>query len=331
MLFCTNIYYIYILYYAHVSSSVARLGIITTKAEVFGTMAKSMTAYGRATGQTNGKNITVEIKSVNSRFFDPNIKISRAFSFLEDRVKARVQKEITRAKVDVYIGVEITENVGCSVNLDSAYAQSYIEALKNLRDSFGLTDDITVMSVAQNREIFTYVKPEEDAEKDWADILPFLEEALESHSQMRAKEGENLINDISRKKASIMEYAQKIALRSKDCVDLYREKFESRLRALLDDKGLAFDDQRILTECAIYADKVAIDEELVRLSSHFRAFDEIVSSSEPVGRKLDFLLQEMNRETNTIGSKCSDSEIAHTVVAIKCELEKIREQIQNLE
>ncbi len=295
-------------------------------------MIKSMTAYGRATRAVNGKNILVELKSVNSRFFDCNIKIPKAYGFLEEKIKTHIQTfGISRGKVDVFVGIEIFESVDSEIYLDEAYAQNYINALRKLRDTFELKDDISVMSVAQNRDIFTVIKPEEDAERDWAEVRPILDEALSQFTEMREKEGENLKADLLAKKRSLAQMADKVSALSKASIEGYRAKLEERLRKTLENLDIELDSARILTECAIFADKTAIDEELVRLSSHFKAFDEIFESNEPIGRKLDFLVQEINRETNTIGSKANDLDIASLVVEMKCEIEKIREQIQNLE
>lgn len=294
-------------------------------------MAKSMTAYGRAQETVNNKKITVELRSVNSRYFDPQIRISRAYSQLEDKLKAKVNAEITRGKVDISLFVEVIENTDAEIHLDEAYAAGYISALRQLRDSFGLVDDISVMKVAQNKDVFTFITPDVSEDELWESVVPVIDKALLSYHNMRINEGERLKNDLLQKKANIMRLVESIAALSKDCVDKYRDKFETRIRRLIGETGVEIDEQRILTECAIYADKVAIDEELVRLGSHFQSFDEIFTSDEPIGRKLDFLVQEMNRETNTIGSKCSDAAIAKIVVEVKSEIEKIREQIQNLE
>lgn len=294
-------------------------------------MAKSMTAYGRAVGTTDTKVITVELKSVNSRYFDPQIKISRGYSFLEDKVKVYLQNSITRGKVDFYLGIDTVQDGSVRLALDRAYAESYIAALKELRDSFSLSDDISVMTVAQNKEMFRTVRDDPDESEIWNEVLPFIDEALGNFTAMRTAEGNNISKDLLDKKDGIIKLTETIAANSEKCTASYRNKFETRIRKILSDNEIAIDEQRILTECAIYADKIAVDEELVRLGSHFKAFDEIFRQNEPVGRKLDFLLQEMNREVNTIGSKCSDADIARIVVDIKCELEKIREQVQNLE
>ena len=295
-------------------------------------MFRSMTAFGRARETVNGKDITAEIKSVNNRYFDCTVKITKLYSFLEDKIKQYLQtKGISRGKIEVYIGVDLLEQDGIEINLDTAYAQSYINALYKLRDTFDLKDDITVSRVASNKEIFTVKKPEDDVEKDWADIKAVLDIAVDSFIERRNTEGEKLCENIKEKIANIKEYLKIIEKNSESDISGYAKKLEDRIIKFLGDNSIQIDEQRILTEVAIFADKVAIDEELVRLSIHFSAFDDIVASNEPSGRKLDFLLQEMNRETNTIGSKASNTETAHIVVNIKNELEKIREQIQNIE
>jgi len=276
--------------------------------------------------------ITAEIKSVNSRYLDSSVKISRMFGFLEEKVKAYLSESgITRGKVDVYIGVDVLEQHGMEVMLDVEAARSYITALEKLRDAFGLTDDISTMRVAQNHDLFTVKKPDDDAERDWEKIRPVLAEAVEGYNKMREKEGENLCRDILAKAEGMKASAAKISELSAADISGYPAKLEQRIRQLLKDFDVETTEQRILTEAAIFADKAAIDEELVRLSSHFGAFNEIVNSNEAAGRKLDFLVQEINREINTIGSKAVNADIAHLVVDMKTELEKIREQIQNLE
>ncbi len=293
-----------------------------------------MTAYGRAVrdGTPDGRNISVELKSVNNRYFDCGVKIPRVYAFLEDRVRQYIQSRgISRGKVDVFISVDITENVGTVIDVDMTLAKSYIEALRKLRDEFGLPDDITVSMVARNQDIFIVRKPEEDAERDWRLIQPVLDEAVSAFLKVRETEGERLKTDILTKLSKIEELTGQIKSRSEEDISSYRQKFEARLTQLLSDNSVELNPQMVLTECAIYADRVAIDEELVRLGCHFKAFRSIFDSDEPVGRKTDFLLQEINRETNTIGSKVSDAQIASIVVEVKSELEKIREQVQNIE
>ncbi|MBO7250226.1 MAG: YicC family protein [Clostridia bacterium] len=295
-------------------------------------MAKSMTAYGRARGTACGKDITVEIKSVNNRFFDCSVKLPRAFSFLEERVKPYLSsRSIARGKVDVFISIDVVDSPEVNIALDAGYAERYIAALRELGERFSLVDDISVMSVAQNRDIFIQVKPEEDMESDWQAVRSVLDGAIDSFIAAREREGANIARDLLSKIDNIERIVSEIDTLSQCDTKSYRQKLEERLREMLADNRIAFDENRILTECAIFADKVALDEELVRLRSHFEAFRQNFESSEPVGRRLDFLTQELNREINTIGSKASNSAITQRVVDVKCELEKIREQIQNLE
>ena len=293
-------------------------------------MIKSMTGYGRAKKEIGGRDILVEIKSVNNRYLDCTVKLPRLFGFLEEKIKSFLSaKGISRGKVEVFVSIDILEEIGISVELDRAYAESYIAALRRLSEEFGLTNDISVMSVAANRDIFSVRKAGDDMDREWANVLPVLEEATDAFIASRLREGENMKADILAKKARVEELAKEIAPLSKEDIKNQYAKLEARIKNLLGD--VAVDESRLITECAVFADKVAIDEELVRLASHFEAFDNILLSDEPVGRKLDFLLQEINRETNTIGSKACDVNIAKLVVEIKSELEKIREQIQNLE
>ena len=290
-----------------------------------------MTAFGRATGKAPGRDIIVEIKSVNNRFFDCQVKLPRLFAFLEDNVKKQIAaRGIARGKVDVYITIDVTDTAGVEVDIDRTYAKSYIDALKKLSAEFDLPCDITTMRVAQNRDIFAVKKAEEDAEAEWQALLPVLNAALDAFIAARESEGENMRRDIAEKKANVKALAEKIApLSERDKAEQY-EKMKERIRDLVGE-SVQIDEAKLITECAVYADKIAVDEEIVRLASHFEAFDAILTSKEPVGRKLDFLMQEMNRETNTIGSKACDVEIARIVVEMKSELEKIREQIQNIE
>jgi uncharacterized protein (TIGR00255 family) len=295
-------------------------------------MIKSMTAFGRARGTVGGKDITVELRSVNNRFFDCSVKLPRAFSFLEEKIKPYLQsKSISRGKVDVFISIDIIDTPDVNISIDEGYAEAYISALRTLGEKFGLRDDISIMSLARNNDIFVIKKSEEDTEKDWADLCVVLNEAIEKFLAARLREGENICRDLKAKVVSIGEKVNEIEKLSLSDTVTYRQKLETRLREMLSDNRIVFDENRILTECAVFADKIAIDEELVRLRSHFEGFGEILATDEPAGRKLDFLVQEINRETNTIGSKCQNSSIARLVVDIKCEIEKIREQIQNIE
>lgn len=295
-------------------------------------MLKSMTAFGRDRQNVGGKDITVEIKSVNNRYFDCSVKLPHVYSPLEQRIKPYLQeKGISRGKVDVGIFVEFGEATDSEISVNTEYAAKYISALKTLKDSFSLSGEITVMEVAKDREVFTIKKPDEDIEQDWEDLKTVLDMAADRFLEARAGEGERIETDLCSKIEHIRETVEQIEEYSEDDIKGYRLRLEEKLKAVLADNNITADENRILTECAIYADRAAIDEELVRLKSHFCAFYDYLKKNEPVGRSLDFLIQEMNREINTIGSKCGNSKIAHLVVECKTEMEKIREQIQNIE
>ncbi|MBR2612355.1 MAG: YicC family protein [Clostridia bacterium] len=295
-------------------------------------MIKSMTAFGRAKIEGEAFDVTVEMRSVNSRFLDPNIKLPRAYIFLEDRLRTYIQTNMTsRGKVDLFITVDHHGNAEGAPVVDVEYTRAYLEALTTLRDTFGLRDDISVMSLSRNPEVFVTKKKEEDLEEVYATILPALTLACEGYSAMRVAEGRRIENDLLEKLSHMKELVCEVERISHEDTVGYREKLETRIRAILDEHEVTVDENRLLTECAIWQDKIAIDEEIVRLRSHFDAFYEIAALPEPSGRKLDFLMQEMNRETNTIGSKANNARIARIVVDMKGELEKMREQIQNIE
>lgn len=295
-------------------------------------MLKSMTAFGRAKREGENKDYTVEIKSVNSRYFDCTVKLPKSYIFLEEKIKAHVQKyAVSRAKVDVYLTVDSHGADTSEIRLNAAYAEKYIDALKELRDKFSLTDDISVMTVARNSEVFNSERAEQDMTLEWECVREVLDEAIENYNAMRGAEGERIERDVCAKIEGIKAYVSEVERISKEDIVGYRDKLEERIRKILSDNEITPDESRLLTECALFADKIAIDEELVRLGSHFEAFYEMVASDTPIGRKLDFLIQEMNRETNTIGSKANNAKIARLVVDMKGEIEKIREQIQNIE
>lgn len=295
-------------------------------------MAYSMTAYGRATGSAEGKDYIVELKSVNSRFFDCSIKISALYGYFEEKIKAYLQSRgITRGKLSVFVGVDVTENENTDILLDNSFTEKYLAALAELRDRYSLKDDISVMRVAQNKEIFRLVKKEEDVQKEWELFLPVLENATNAFLSMRKREGENLTEDLCAKMEEIRTHIDFLKAHADDAQEAYRKRLETKLTATLEGLNFEVDRARIITECAIFADKTAIDEELTRLDSHYKAFYETLKSDDSIGRKLDFLFQEVNREINTIGSKVSDIELTKVVVEVKTLLEKIREQIQNLE
>jgi uncharacterized protein (TIGR00255 family) len=291
-----------------------------------------MTAYGRHAVSNEKCEITIELKSVNSKFLDLSIKAPRVLSPLESRIKSAVTAHpISRGRLDVFINYTRSESSGTTLALDESYAEGYIAALRELRDRFGLTDDISVMTVAQNRDIFTVREVSEDLDAVWEELLPAINAACEEFVAERLREGENLRRDILGKIAHLRELTDRIEEISKGEIESARDRIKARLMTVLADNRITVDENRILTECAIWADKIAIDEELVRLRSHFSALEAMSELDIPVGRKFDFQLQESSREINTIGSKCQNAEIAKLVVEMKNESEKIREQIQNIE
>ena len=295
-------------------------------------MFKSMTSFGRSRASVGGKDITVEIKSVNNRYFDCSVRLPHAFSPLEQKIKPYLQERgVARGKVDIGIFVDFTEATDTEIAVNTEYAEKYINALKSLKEQFSLGGDINVMDVARDKEVFSIKKPDDNIEKDWEDLKIVLDVAAAKFLEARESEGARIEADLCSKIENIREIVSKIEELSSEDIGGYRARLEEKIKAVLADNNITVDENRILTECAIYADKAAIDEETVRLRSHFEAFYGYVGKNEPVGRSLDFLIQEMNREINTIGSKCGNSSIAHLVVEVKTELEKVREQIQNIE
>ena len=295
-------------------------------------MMKSMTGFGRASASGATRDYTVEIRSVNGRYFDCSVRLPRELLVLEERVRGFVRdKAQSRGKIDVTVSFTRRAGSGNGRAIDVDFVSDYIAALYRLRDEFGLTDDVTVTRVAAEPGVFLESEGEIDPDAEWNAILPALAEACAIHTAMREKEGEKISADLFSKLDFVSDCVRQIEERSETNIVSFREKFEGRLRQILSDERITPDENRILTECAIYADRVAIDEEIVRLRSHVSAFSEIADEAAPSGKKLDFLLQEMNREINTVGSKCADAGIARLVVTVKNELEKIREQIQNIE
>lgn len=294
-------------------------------------MIRSMTGFGRARMTVGKRDITVEIKSVNSRFLDCSVRVGKALSHLEPRIKPYLQaRGLSRGKVDVSISAETCAEVG-TLTLDDAKVRAYLAALYRLRDDYGLPDDISVMRVARNTDLFLSAPPEEDAERDWAELETVLSCAADAFFASREREGQAMAADLLLKLSEMRETVAVVEERASETVGQYRERLADRIRQALADTHLLFDESRLLTECAVFADKVAVDEELVRLRTHFDAMEQILRDGDAVGRRLDFLVQEMNREVNTTGSKCTNASIAQNVVDLKCTLEKIREQIQNLE
>ena len=292
-------------------------------------MIRSMTGYGRDQQLLHGRSITVEIRSVNHRYFEFSCRAPRGCAFLEDRLKRALQSAISRGKVEVSLTLQTIESRHTSVAVDHALAGQYLTALRALGEEYSLPDDLTLSSVARLPDVFTLCRDEEDEEELAADVLLVLQNALDRFVAMREAEGERLRADVLSRVVTMEEHLSFVEERSPQTVMEYRARLTAKLTELLN--GAVPDEARILTEAAIVADRLAVDEETVRLRSHFAQLRRIMESTEPVGRKLDFLVQEMNRETNTIGSKCSDTAIAGHVVEMKSEIEKIREQIQNIE
>lgn len=292
-------------------------------------MIKSMTGYGNATEVRNGREITAEIRSVNNRYLDCNVKMPRAFCFAEDAIKQTVKQYITRGKVDVYISVNALEGTEVKVSLNRPVLEGYLQVLKTIAADYEVRDDISVNSLSRLPDVFLVEKAQEDEEQLQNDILCVVTQALEKYNLMREKEGQALAADLRAKSAVILSYVEQVEKRSPVTLTEYRAKLTARMQDVLENTNI--DESRILQEAAIYADKIAVDEETVRLRSHLQQMETMLSGNEPIGRKLDFLLQEMNRETNTIGSKGNDLQQARVVVDMKAELEKIREQTQNIE
>ena len=288
-----------------------------------------MTGYGRGEANLNGRPITVELRSVNNRYLDCTVKLPRIYVFAEDAVKSRVQSRISRGKVDVYITIGPSANGDVAISVNKPVADGYYAALKDLRDTYGLRDDISVSLLSRFQDVFLVEKTQEDLEALSADICTVLDLALDDFDAMRTREGEKLCQDVRSRASTIEGLVSRVETRSPGIVADYRAKLVARMNEVL--QNTQIDESRILTEAAIYADKVAVDEETVRLRSHLSQLDHMLSQGGAIGRKLDFLIQEFNREANTIGSKCSDIETAGYVVDIKAEIEKIREQIQNIE
>lgn len=292
-------------------------------------MVKSMTGYGRAVETVNGREFTVEVRSVNNRYLDCTVKLPRALSFAEDAVKQAVKGTISRGKVDVFVSFRTEGSDDVQVKLNTAMVEGYLAAMKVMTEVYGVRDDLGVSTLARMNDVFTVEKPEVDEEALQADLMTVTQKALESYDAMRSAEGKALEADLRARGETILSLVAQVEAGSPQTVADYRTRLENKLREVL--ANTSIDESRILTEAAIFADKVAVDEETVRLRSHLSQMNEMLTTGGAIGRKLDFLLQEMNRESNTIGSKCSDVRLSRIVVDIKAELEKIREQTQNIE
>ena len=292
-------------------------------------LIKSMTGYGRAVETVNGREFTVELRSVNNRYLDCTVKMPRSLSFAEEAVKQRVKQSVSRGKVDVFISVKSETAEDTTITLNKAVLEGYLAAMRQMVTEFGVQDDISVSAVSRLPEVFSVEKPEVDEEQLLADLMHVVGKALEGYDAMRRTEGAALDADLRSRGNTILTLVEQVEKGNALTVEAYRARLYAKLQEVLSNTSI--DDSRILTEAAIFADKVAVDEETVRLRSHLTQMNTMLSGGGAVGRKLDFLLQEMNREANTIGSKCTDVRLARIVVDIKAELEKIREQTQNIE
>ena len=294
-------------------------------------MVKSMTGFGRCETEINGRAITVEIKSVNHRYFEFSCRVTRGYGFLEDKLKAFVNSRVARGKIDMFVSVGAADDVPCEVAVNHSLVSGYLTAMKEISDAYGIENDASVVSISRFPDVFTVSKAAVDEEQLTADVLSAAGQALDSFIAMREAEGERMKADILGRAQTILGIVSEIEERSPQTVTEYETRLLDRIRQTLENLSVEVDEQRILTEVAVFADKVAVAEETVRLRSHFEQLSEFLERNEPVGRKIDFIIQEMNREANTIGSKVQDAVLAHKVVDIKSEIEKIREQVQNIE
>lgn len=292
-------------------------------------LIKSMTGYGRAVETVDGRELSVEIRSVNNRYLDCSVRLPRSLAFAEDAVKQAVKLSVARGKVDVSVSVAGAGEDAVKIRLNTAVLEGYLACMRQMTADYGITDDISVSAVSRLPDVFTVEKPELDEAKILSDVLQVVQKALEGYDAMRITEGAAMEKDLRSRGQTVLNLVEQVEAGNSQTVADYRARLEAKLREVLE--NTAIDESRILTEAAIFADKVAVDEETVRLRSHLNQMDTMLASGGAVGRKLDFLLQEMNREANTIGSKCTDVRLARIVVDIKAELEKIREQTQNIE
>ena len=288
-----------------------------------------MTGYGRAVETVNGREFTVELRSVNNRYLDCSVRLPRMLTFAEDAVKQAVKACVSRGKVEMFISVRSEAGDETKISLNKGVLEGYLHAMGQMVSEYGVKDDISVSTLARMNDVFLVEKPEVDEDALLADLLSVVAQALDNYNTMRATEGAALDRDLRSRGETILEYVAQVEAGNSQTVADYRTRLENKLREVLENTNI--DESRILTEAAIFADKVAVDEETVRLRSHLQQMNDMLTTGGAVGRKLDFLLQEMNREANTIGSKCTDVNLARVVVDIKAELEKIREQTQNIE
>ena len=292
-------------------------------------MIKSMTGFGSAKGTVEGLNITVELKSVNNRYLDVSVRMPRSFMFAEEAVKSAVQRHISRGKVDVFVSVDSSDAGDITVKVNEALLKGYIDAVRSISEEYSLPADMTAFGISRFPDVLSVEKKDLDADAISAGIVDITEHALDDFDAMRLREGEKLRDDVLGRLETITGFVADVETKSPETVKEYRARLEAKMAEVLGSAGI--DENRILAEAAIFADHIAVDEETVRLRSHMSQLRKMINGSSPTGRKIDFLIQEFNREANTIGSKCQNSDIAHTVVDLKSEIEKIREQIQNIE
>ena len=289
----------------------------------------SMTGYGSAKGDLDGQSVTVELRSVNNRYLDCSVRLPRTLMFAEDKVKEAVSGLVKRGKVDVFVSLQSAHESGTVVTADMTLARGYFEAVKALSKELDLKKGVTAYDIARFPDVLTVERKELDRDAAGEALFELTVKAVNEFNAMRQREGERLRADMLSKLETIEGLVSVVEERSPQTVREYRQRLEARLRDLLEDRNV--DEQRLITECAIFADKTAVDEETVRLRSHIAQFRTMLEDGSPIGRKMDFLIQEFNRESNTIGSKCNDAQLASVVVELKSEIEKIREQLQNVE
>ena len=292
-------------------------------------MIKSMTGYGSAKGLVDGLEISVELKSVNNRYLDASVRLPRSFMFAEEMIKSRVQSHISRGKVDVFVSLDSSQAGDMAVKVNEGLLKGYLDAIGHIAEEYGLPNDLTAQSLSRFPDVLTVEKRELDAEAISAGMGEIVERALQDFDAMRLREGEKLRDDVLTRLETIRSLVETVEAKAPETVADYRRRLEQKMAEVLGSTGI--DENRILAEAAIFADHIAVDEETVRLRSHMSQLRSMINGNSPTGRKIDFLIQEFNREANTIGSKCQNSQIAHVVVDLKSEIEKIREQIQNIE
>ncbi|MEE0913925.1 MAG: YicC/YloC family endoribonuclease [Ruminococcus sp.] len=294
-------------------------------------MIKSMTGFGRCEAEINGREITVEIKSVNHRYFEFSCRAPRGYNFLDDKLKSYVNSRVSRGKIDMFVTIGASDETPSEVTVNHQLVSGYLNAMKEISETYDISNDVTVVSLSRFPEVFTVHKAAEDEEQITEDVLSVAKTALDSFVSMRETEGEKMKADILSRAKTILTIVEEIEERSPQTVKEYEARLLEKIKQTLENYDVNVDEQRVLTEVAVFADKIAVAEETVRLRSHFDQLEKFLEYSEPVGRKIDFIIQEMNREANTIGSKVQDAVLAHKVVDIKSEIEKIREQVQNIE